>query len=442
MMQELIHSRRDFLKGSAVAGATLAGGISIARSANAAGSGQLKVALIGCGGRGKGAAGDMLNAAEELKNDIKIVAMADAFEDSVKSARDQLKKRFNEKIDVPDDRLFFGFDAYQKAIASGIDMVILATPPGFRPIHYKAAVDAGKNVFMEKPCCIDAAGYRMLLAGNKIADEKNLKVGVGFQRRHKTGYVETVKRIHDGAIGDVLLCRAYWNGGGIWFRPRKPEMTEMEYQVRNWYHFLWLCGDNICEQHIHNLDVCNWVKNDHPIEANGMGSCIQRYTKCTKETGKGQIFDNHFVEFTYKDGSKMYSQCRHIPNTWGGVFEYVHGSKGEANPGGSIKVGGEEWKPEVAKGKKPEMTQEHMDLQNAIFNNEKYNEGHHGATSSFTAVLGRMATYSGIVVKWDDAAEKGPSEMPERFAFDANPKCMPDADGNYFIPTPGVYKPY
>jgi predicted dehydrogenase len=456
MSSNSVPSRRDFLKGSAVVatGAALAGGLNIARSAHAAGSDVLKVALVGCGGRGKGAASDLLNAAEALGNNAKIVAVADAFQDNAEKAVPMLAKQFNDKIDVPADRIFWGFDAYQKAIACA-DMVILATSPGFRPIHYKAAVEAGKNIFMEKPCCIDAAGYRMLLEANKIADEKNLKVGVGFQRRHTPSYVETVKRLHDGAIGDLMLLRAYWNGGGIWFRERKPEQTEMEYQIRNWYHFVWLCGDNICEQHIHNLDVCNWVKGDHPVEANGMGYCVQRYRNRTKETGKGQIYDTHFVEFTYKDGSKMYSQCRHIPNTWGGVFEYVHGTKGESNPKDTIKLAnGEEWKYQdpiaeggdtKGKGKKkviPAMVQEHKDLQNAIFKNEKYMEGHHGATSSFTAVLGRMATYSGQTVKWDDAAAKGASEMPERFAWDAMPKCVPDQDGNYFIPTPGQYKPY
>ena len=453
MSSHSVPSRREFLRGSAAvaAGAALVGGLNISRSAHAAGSDVLKVALVGCGGRGKGAASDLLNAAENLGNKAKIVAVADAFQDNAEKAVPMLAKQFPNNIDVPAERIFSGFDAYQKAIACA-DMVILATSPGFRPIHYKAAVEAGKNIFMEKPCCIDAAGYRMLLEGNKIADAKNLKVGVGFQRRHTPSYVETVKRIHDGAIGDLLLLRAYWNGGGIWFRDRKPEQTEMEYQMRNWYHFVWLCGDNICEQHIHNLDVCNWAKNDHPVEANGMGYCIQRYKNRTKEKGKGQIYDNHFVEFTYKDGSKMYSQCRHIPNTWGGVFEYVYGNKGESNCNGSIKpAGGEEWKyqnanADKAKGKKKgglsSMVQEHMDLQNAIFKNETYNEGHHGATSSFTAVLGRMATYSGQVVKWDDAAAKGPSEMPDQFAWDAKPKALPDADGNYPIAMPGQYKPY
>jgi hypothetical protein len=441
-------SRRTFLKGSAsvAAGLSLAGSLNIARMAHASGSGQRKVALIGCGGRGTGATCNHLEAAAKLGDDVKVIAVADAFPDNAQRAVANITKQFPKSVDIPQERIFDGFDAYQKAIDSGADTIIMATSPGFRPIHYKAAVEAGKNIFMEKPCCIDAPGYRTLLEANKLAEAKNLKVGVGFQRRHTPSYCETVKRIHDGMIGDILLLRGYWNGGGIWFRDRKPEMTEMVYQVRNWYHFVWLCGDNIVEQHIHNIDVCNWVKDDHPVEANGMGSCIQRYKNRDPKKGMGQIFDNHFVEFTYKDGSKFFSQCRHIPNCWGGDGgEKVHGTKGTGNPSGSLKLtGGDEWKYPSPKGQKAfnAMVQEHMDLINAIRNNVKYMEGHHGATSSFTAVLGRMATYSGQVVKWDDAAAKGPSEMPERFAWDANPKAMPDKDGNYPIAIPGMYKAY
>ena len=188
---------------------------------------------------------------------------------------------------------------------------------------------------MEKPCCVDAPGFNKLMAANKLADEKGLKVVVGLQRRHDSGYIGGVKEIQDGRYGDFMFSRVYWNGSGIWFRDRNPQQTEMEYQVDNWYHFCWLSGDNICEQHVHNLDVGNWVKGDHPVEANGMGSCIQRYTGRDPKKGMGQIFDNHFVEFTYKDGSKMYSQCRQIPNTWGGDGgEQVHGTKGRGGCGG------------------------------------------------------------------------------------------------------------
>ncbi|MGO9113400.1 MAG: gfo/Idh/MocA family oxidoreductase, partial [Thermoguttaceae bacterium] len=228
------------------------------------------------------------------------------------------------------------------------------------------------------------------------------------------------------------LSRVYWNGDGIWFRDRVPSETEMQYQVKNWYHFAWLSGDNICEQHVHNLDVANWVMGGHPVEANGMGSCVRRYKGRDPKKGMGQIFDNHFVEFTYKNGTKMYSQCRHIPNTWGGDGEKVHGTKGSGGVGGRG--------PELKYSNPYE--QEHYDLLQAIRNNEKRNEGWYGATSSFTAVLGRMATYSGQLVRWDDLVAKGGTEMPDVLAWDANPKVMPDKNGYYEIPVPGVYKPY
>lgn len=415
-------SRRDFLKSTTTiaAGMALAGGLNIARTAHAAGSDELKICLIGCGGRGTGAVIDCLEANEN----VKLIALADAFKDNAMGAAKNIREKFPNKIDLPNDRIFAGFDAYQKAIDSGADIVLLATPPGFRPIHYEAAIKAGKHVFMEKPCCVDAPGFRSLMETNKLVDEKGLKVVVGLQRRHQQCYQEGIKKIHDGDIGKITLLRAYWNGGPIWIRPRKPGQTEMEYQMRNWYHFVWICGDHIVEQHVHNLDVCNWAKGDHPVEANGMGSC-----HCRDNRGVGQIYDNHFVEFTYPDGTKLYSQCRQQPNTWSSVSESVQGTKGESNC------------QTKAKSRSP-YQQEHIDLINAIRKNEKLNEGWYGATSSMTAVLGRMATYSGQVVKWDDAVAKGPNEMPERFAFDANPPAMPDKDGNYPMPIPGRYKAY
>ncbi len=428
MSNKHMASRRDFLKSStaAAAGLALAGGLSFARSAHAAGGDELKIALIGCGGRGTGAAVNCLDSVEN----VKLIAVADAFADRAKGCAADLKKKYGDRIDLPEDRVFVGFDAYEKAIAAGPDVVLIATSPGFRPIHYAAAIAAGKHVFMEKPCCIDAPGFRSLLETNKLADEKNLKVVVGLQRRYQKSYINGIKKIHDGAIGDVILCQAYWNGGEPWFRNRTPEMTEMEYQMRNWYHFVWLCGDNICEQHVHNLDVCNWVKNDHPKEANGMGACVQRYKNRDPKNGSGQIYDSHFVEFTYPDDTKMYSQCRQIPNTWNSVSEKVFGSKGTSN-----------CQVPSHKERNP-YEQEHIELFKAIRQNEKHNDGHYGATSSFTAVLGRMANYSGQIVKWDEAAAKGPSEMPEKYAFDANPRAMPDKDGLYPIAVPGIYKPY
>ena len=452
-------SRRDFLKASTAtaAGALLVGGLSLQQSVHAAGSDKIKIALIGCGGRGNGAAQNCMQADPA----VQLIAVADAFEFQAKNAANDFRNSndFKTRVDIPDDRVFSGLDAYQKAIACGADMIVTATPPGFRPMIYAAAIQAGKHVFMEKPCCVDAAGFRKLMEANKLADEKGLKVGVGFQRRHTPSYVETIEKIHDGAIGKLMFLRAYWNGGGIWNRRRaelagilKREPTEMEYQVFNWYHFCWVSGDNICEQHIHNLDVCNWAKGDHPVAANGMGGCSLRYLGDWK--GTGQIFDHHFVEFTYKDDTKMFSQCRHMANCWEPVGEAAHGTKGKSNCAGSIELDeGVEVKSTgpakaKAKGKKRQrtgvdsMVQEHKDLIEAIRSGAKYNEGWHGASSSMTAVLGRMATYSGKEVKWDEAIKKGTSEFPKDLAWNADPPVKPDKDGNYPIPVPGVWSPY
>jgi len=248
-------SRRDFLRTSTAtaAGALLAGGLGLQQSVHAAGSDVIKIALIGCGGRGNGAAQNCMEADPA----VRLIAVADAFERQAKGAANGFRNNegLKARVDIPDDRVFFGLKAYEQAIACGADMIVTATPPGFRPLIYSTAIKAGKHVFMEKPCCVDAPGFRTLMEANKLADEKGLKVGVGFQRRHTPSYVDTIEKIHDGAIGKLILLRAYWNGDGIWNRRRGPDMTEMQYQVNNWYHFCWLSGDNICEQHIHNLDV-------------------------------------------------------------------------------------------------------------------------------------------------------------------------------------------
>ena len=355
---------------------------------------------------------------------VKLIAVADAFADNARNCLGALRKidAIAHKIDVPEERVFVGFDAYQQAIATGPDIVFLVTPPGFRPIHYAAAIRAGKHVFMEKPCCVDAPGFRSLMESNKLADEKGLKVVVGFQRRRSKEFVGKVKDIQAGALGPITLLRAYWNQGPIWVRNRQPGQTEMEYQMRNWYHFVWLGGDHIVEQNVHNMDVCNWVKGSHPVQANGMGSCHLRPNR-----GLGQIYDNHFVEFTYADGTKMYDQARQQPGVWTTVTQFVHGAKGVMELPGWANDG---------------LVREHVDLINAICKNERLNDGWHGATSSFTAVLGRMASYSGQIVDWDQAVANGPSVMPAKFAFDADPPAMPDKDGNYPMPVPGVYKAY
>jgi len=415
--------RRGFLKTqtAAIGAAALLGQVG---PVHAASDDKIRIALIGCGGRGNGAVANNLKSCKNTE----LVAVADAFEDKAKGAA----KRYN----VSPEKTFWGLDAYKKAIDADVDMVILATAPGFRPLQYKAAIEAGKHVFMEKPCCVDAPGYRVLLEANKLADDNGLKVGVGLQRRHNKGYVNGIQQIHDGKYGDLVLLQAYWNGGGIWWRKPRDGWTEMQSQVNNWYHFTWVSGDNICEQHIHNLDVCNWAKNDHPAEANGMGGDKIRRRD---NPGGTNIFDHHFVEFTYPDGSRMYSQCRHVKGCFNRVSEAAFGTQGR----GGMTADGDVLDRGGIPFKFGDYDQEHYALVEAIRKNTPYNEGHYAATSSFTAVLGRMATYSGKIVKWDEAVEKGKALAPgiENYTWDTTPPVVPDENGVYPGAVPGEYNP-
>jgi myo-inositol 2-dehydrogenase/D-chiro-inositol 1-dehydrogenase len=410
-------TRRDFLKASTAAAVTgaIAGSLSIARSAHAGADETIKIGLIGCGGRGTGAASQALQTA----GPVKLIAMGDAFPDQVESCLSTLQAEpsLGERIDVPQDRRFSGFDAYQKVIDSGVDLVILATPPGFRPIHLAAAVAAGKHSFVEKPVAVDGPGVRSVLASVEEAKKKNLGLGIGLQRHHQKQYIETIKQIQDGMIGDIVSARAYWNGSGVWVRPRQPGQTDMEYQMRNWYYFNWLCGDHIVEQHIHNLDVINWVKNAYPISAQGMGGRQVR-------TGPdfGEIYDHHAVEFEYADGSRMFSYCRHIPNCWESVSEHVQGTKGTSDISSAmIQVTGES-QPWTYRGERPNPYQvEHDDLFASIRAGTPLNEGEFGAKSTMTSILGRMATYSGKPIKWDEAINSELSLAPTAYAWDAAP---------------------
>jgi predicted dehydrogenase len=308
---------------------------------------------------------------------------------------------------------------------------------------------------MEKPVCTDAPGFRKVMAAAKMADEKKLKVGVGLQRHHESGYLGGIQAIADGKYGDISLIRVYWNGGGIWNRGRDPKMTEMQYQVHNWYHFTWASGDHICEQHVHNLDIANWVMSAalkktgaewaHPVEAQGIGCEWTRgygdFIRTMKGNNLGQIWDAHMVEFTYENGTKMLSQCKHQPNTWGGVFEVFHSTTkpdGKSNLAG-CGVSGAGPGPKLQLGA---YQQEHLDLMTAIKEDKPYNEAYYGGISSFTAAFGRMATYSGQLLKWDDCVKNGPDLFPQKLAWDAEAPVMPDKDGNYPIPVPGVYKPW
>jgi len=409
----------------------------VARAAHAAGDDAIKMALIGCGGRGTGAAIQALQAMDGKAN-VKLVAMADAFKDRVDASLQAIQSQCKDpdRVDVPDERKFTDFDGYQKAIDSGVDMVLLCTPPGFRPMQFEAAVKAGKHVFMEKPVAVDAPGVRKVLAANEEAKKKGLAVAVGLNIRHTNGFREVVKRVREGILGRLLFLHCYCNNAGVWVRARKPDQTEMEYQMRNWYYFNWLCGDHIVEQHVHLLDLVNWLAGDHPIEANGMGGRQVR-----KGKDHGEIFDHHAVEFTYPDGVKMFSFCRHIPGCWNESGGYAHGTEGFANAGGgdlSIRL----------KDKEPMRFEhgpgghqaEHDDLFRALLAGEPYNEGDYGAVATMTSILGRMATYSGKVVAWEEGINSNQDLSPARYAWDADPPVMPDENGFYPCAVPGVTK--
>jgi predicted dehydrogenase len=362
---------------------------------------------------------------------VKLIAMADAFKDRLENSHREIQRKHGDKVEVPEENKFIGFDAYKKAIALA-DVVVLATPPGFRPIHFEEAVKQGKNIFMEKPVAVDGPGIRRVLAAAEEAKKKNLKVAVGLQRHHQLGYIETINRLHEGAIGDIVAARCYWNDNGVWVKDRLPNQTEMEYQMRNWYYFVWLCGDHIVEQHIHNLDVINWVKKGYPIRCHGIGGRQVR-------TGKqyGEIFDHHAVEFEYEDGSRCFSQCQHTHGCWNSVSEHVIGTKGKCDVGGHIITGENAWRlPRGTKAKDP-YQQEHDDLFDAIRNDKPYNEAERGAMSTLTAIMGRTATYTGILIERDAVLNSQHARVPDKYDWNGNPPTLPDANGFYPIPVPG-----
>lgn len=397
-------SRRDFLKTSASVGAAAlmaSGGYAFAQ-----GSSKIKVGLIGCGGRGTGAAADCVGSSPN----VEIYAMGDAFKDRLDSSRGYLKDAIHEKLTVTDDRAFSGMDAYKHVLASGVDMVILATPPGFRPIHFAAAVDAGKHVFMEKPVASDAPGIRQVLAAAEVAASKKLAVVAGTQRRHQNNYRETMKRIHDGAIGDIVAAQVYWNGGGVgsgtgdW-----PASPDVEWQIRHWYFFTWLSGDHIVEQHVHNLDVANWMFQGHPTAAMGVGGRSQRMDKVF-----GHIFDHFAIDYTYANDVHVMSMCRHWDNTPGNVSERVVGTKGVSDGCNYIK-GATNWNFE---GANPNAyVQEHADLIASIRSGQPLNEAKRVAESTLTAIMGRMAAYTGQIVTWDQALNSKENLRPAPLEF-------------------------
>ncbi|MBK8776122.1 MAG: Gfo/Idh/MocA family oxidoreductase [Saprospiraceae bacterium] len=430
-------NRRHFVKSSAAIGGTglLLGSGPLQAMVHNSVNDVIKIAMIGCGGRATGAAIQALST----KQNVQLVAMADAFPDRIDESVKAIKKEIEDsgldknKFAVTADKMFSGFDAYKKVIPL-CDVVIIATPPGFRPIHFKEAIAQNKHVFMEKPVATDAVGVRSVLETAQKAKDKKLNVVVGLQRHYQKVYQRWVEALHEGAIGDITASRVYWNDAGVWVKPRQPNQTEMEYQMRNWYYFVWLCGDHINEQHIHNLDVGNWVKQAYPINARGMGG---RQTRTGKEYG--EIFDHFAVEYEYADGSRMYSQCRHSKGCLNMVTEQFDGTNGVAPKPGLIQTrkGFVLLKHDDKKDANPYQV-EHDELFAAVAANEyKFADAENGAKATLTAIMGRMAAYSGQLVEWDKALNSTINLQPNAYTWDTLPKTLPDKDGWYDIPMPG-----
>ena len=409
-------TRRDFRAGTAAAAGTALltqGAVALTQD-----SPSLKVGLIGSGGRGTGAVRDCVEAAPG----VVLWAMGDVLLDHLINAMNSLREGLKGAYQVSEDRLFQGFDAYRGVIDSGVDMVILTTPPGFRPAHLAYAVEKGKHVFMEKPVALDGPGVRPVVASHDIAEQKGLCVVAGTQRRHDVAYQECVQRIQSGALGDIVAMYAYWNQGGLWMHPRADKWSDMEWQLRNWLYFAWLSGDHICEQHIHNLDVCNWAFGGHPVKAVSLAGRQVR-----TDPAFGHVFDHFATEYEYANGVKMISMCRQIDGTASRVAEWIVGTKGTSNAQTSIK-GEQPWRFD---GERPNpYVEEHRALIKAILTGNRVNETKQVAESTLTAVMGRMAGYTGQEVTWEQVLQQDVDMTPPNLAFGPLPTPK--------VPVPGA----
>ncbi|MFN8006639.1 MAG: Gfo/Idh/MocA family oxidoreductase [Terriglobia bacterium] len=408
-------SRREFLKDSsaAVLGASIASRIGDLPAVHAAGSDTIRVGLIGCGGRGRGAATQALQAA----SNVKLVALGDLFPDRLNDGRKFLMEKNPNNVDLPQDRCFSGFNAYKQVLACDINYVILATPPGFRPLHLKAAVAAGKNIFTEKPVGVDGPGIRTCLEVYEEAKTKGLSIAAGTQRRHQRSYREAMKMIHEGAIGDIVAGRCYWNQGGLWKKDRQSSWSDTEWQLRNWLYFTWLSGDHIVEQHVHNLDVINWATRSHPLRAVGMGG---RQVRTGPEYG--QIFDHFAIDYEYPNDVHVLSMARQIDGCAKSVSEAVVGTKGNAffvDRQQYVIKGAVNW--EFTEKEVDSYLQEHIDLISSIRDGKPINELKNVAESTLTAIMGRMSAYTGKAVTWDQALNSTQDLMPNELSFGPMP---------------------
>ncbi|HOI44826.1 MAG TPA: Gfo/Idh/MocA family oxidoreductase [Candidatus Aminicenantes bacterium] len=398
-------TRRDFIKTSVSASlaAAVPGGLGL----HADGSDAIRIGMVGCGGRGTGAAINCMDAAPG----VEVVAMFDLFQDRIEKSLAALREKHADKIKVKPETCFTGFDGYKKICAlPDVNLIVLAAPPGFRPIHLKAAVEAGKNVFMEKPVAVDPVGIRSVIASSELAKRKGLAIVAGTQRRHQTSYRELMKRIHDGQIGEIVGGQCYWNQGDLWVVKKTPQMSAMEWQCRNWLYFTWLSGDHIVEQHVHNIDVMNWAFGSLPVKVMGMGGRQQRTAP-----EYGNIYDHFAVEFEYPNGVRVLSMCRQIPGCADRIEEKIVGSKGHAFGYGAIH-GENFWKFE---GDEPNpYVQEQADLIAGIRAGRPLNEGRQVAESTMCAIIGRMSAYTGRAISWDWAMTSSTLDLtPQSYAF-------------------------
>lgn len=392
-------SRRDFIKTTSAA--TLAAMIPTTGVMFASGSDKVRVGLIGCGGRGTGAAIDCINSS----SNVVITAMGDLFQDRLESSLKRLtEKSKKENLSITPERCFSGFDAYKKVLACDIDLVILAAPPHFRPEHLEAAVKAGKHIFMEKPVAVDPPGIRSVITSSELAAQKGLAIVAGTQRRHQAHYLEILKRVNNGDIGEIVSGQCYWNMGALWVERAQQNWenrtakawSDMEWHCRNWLFLTWLSGDHIVEQHVHNLDVINWAIGSHPVKCSGMGG---RQVRTAPQYGN--IFDHFAIEYEYANGAKVMSMCRQTDGCHSNVSERVIGTQGFSYTDGANGYIKGTKAFEYEKESPNPYVQEHTDLIASIRSGKPLNEGKQVAESTLTAIMGRMSAYTGRALSWD-----------------------------------------
>jgi len=418
------------VKSSGLLGAAMTGSLAVGRGAHAAGSDVLKVGLVGCGPRGSGAAVNALNADANAR----LVAMADAFPEIAQASRKNIARIKGEQVAVDDDHCFAGFDGYRKVIDSGVDVVLVAMPTHFHPQTLMACVEAGKHVFCEKIHAVDAPGVHTVLAAGELAKEKGLSIVSGLAWRYHTGVRETMKRVHDGAIGEIVSIEETCNTGSLRSRARRPEWSEMEYQIRDWFNFFWLSCDLPGLNLVHNLDKAAWALHDEPpLKAWGMGG---RESRVGPEYG--DAWDHHAIAYEYASGVRMYAYCRQQNGCWPSIADHFFGTKGHCDLLRCRIDGETNWKYDGPDCNRFDL--EHEALFSAIRRGEPINNSLYMARSSMLGIMATWATYSGQVIGWDEAMASKRVVVPERYALDADPPTMPDGDGRYAMPTPGVTK--